>query len=360
MSDEFTQSVILDRLLSRVPEGLDKREGSIIYDALAPAAWEISQCYRLLFSAVTESFIATAEGGALDLRVEEMGLERLTASKTIRKGVFTDTSGNPLPVSIGARFTTMDAEKSQNFIVLSEIEAGAYRLEAETAGKVGNEYVGVLSPITHIEGLGAATITDVLIQGEDAESDESLRARYFEYIKSNLQDGNAAQYYTWASEYPGIGKSKVFPLWNGANTVKISILDADNTVASNDLIADFQKYLDPGCKGLGNGVAPIGAKVTVATATEKTVDISASISVVEGYLFSDVKSNIETALTKFFADIAYQSEAVFLMSVGAEILNTEGVAYATDLKLNNTQSDIALGVNEIGAIGTITFTEVVI
>ena len=36
---------ILDRLLENVDDNLDKRQGSIIYDALAPAAAELAQCY---------------------------------------------------------------------------------------------------------------------------------------------------------------------------------------------------------------------------------------------------------------------------------------------------------------------------
>ena len=37
-----TYEQILQRMLARVPGDIDKREGSIIYDALAPAAVEIS------------------------------------------------------------------------------------------------------------------------------------------------------------------------------------------------------------------------------------------------------------------------------------------------------------------------------
>ena len=39
---------ILARLLENVDASLDKRQGSIIYDALAPAAAELAQCYIAL------------------------------------------------------------------------------------------------------------------------------------------------------------------------------------------------------------------------------------------------------------------------------------------------------------------------
>ena len=37
-SDEMTFDYIMNRMLESVPDTVDKREGSIIYDALAPSA----------------------------------------------------------------------------------------------------------------------------------------------------------------------------------------------------------------------------------------------------------------------------------------------------------------------------------
>ena len=43
MANIKTFSQILADMLARVPNDLDKREGSIIYDALAPAAVELAE-----------------------------------------------------------------------------------------------------------------------------------------------------------------------------------------------------------------------------------------------------------------------------------------------------------------------------
>ena len=45
MFEDMTYEVILKRMLDRVKNSIDKREGSIIYDALAPAAVELSIMY---------------------------------------------------------------------------------------------------------------------------------------------------------------------------------------------------------------------------------------------------------------------------------------------------------------------------
>ena len=46
MYEDITYDTILKRMLSRVPSDVDKREGSIIYDAIAPCAFELTLLYR--------------------------------------------------------------------------------------------------------------------------------------------------------------------------------------------------------------------------------------------------------------------------------------------------------------------------
>ena len=45
MFEDMTFENILNDMLSRVPNDVDKREGSIIYDALAPCAYHLAQTY---------------------------------------------------------------------------------------------------------------------------------------------------------------------------------------------------------------------------------------------------------------------------------------------------------------------------
>ena len=51
MFEEFTFDNIMNRLLDHVRDDVDKREGSIIYDALAPAALELEMAYSPLRAA---------------------------------------------------------------------------------------------------------------------------------------------------------------------------------------------------------------------------------------------------------------------------------------------------------------------
>ena len=66
----------MERMLSRVPDALDKREGAIIFDALAPAAFEMSILYTELETALDQTFADTCQGVYLDKRCMERGITR--------------------------------------------------------------------------------------------------------------------------------------------------------------------------------------------------------------------------------------------------------------------------------------------
>jgi uncharacterized phage protein gp47/JayE len=226
----------------------------------------------------------------------------------------------------------------------------AYKMVCETTGTAPNNQVGDLTAITDIPAdLTYAKLVECLIEGENETSDEDIRTAYYEFVNSVATDGNVNQYKRWCEEYDGIGNHKIIPLWNGSNTVKVSILSVSNRAASTELVNEFQKYLDPGVTGMGNGKAPIGAFVTVSTATELPINVSATVTMKSSY--SDT-TPINNALTKYFSEIAYEKTSVAYMSVGAVILAVEGVDTINNLKINGGTSDIELSTEQIPVLGT--------
>jgi uncharacterized phage protein gp47/JayE len=225
-----------------------------------------------------------------------------------------------------------------------------YEMQCETFGTTPNNQTGDLTAITDVpNGLEYAKLIECLIEGENITSDEDVKQAYFDYVNSVATDGNTSQYERWCNEFDGIGNAKVFPLWNGDNTVKVSILSASNQAATPTLIEDFQNYLDPGITGMGDGVAPIGAFVTVTTATEVPINVSATVKMKAGY--SDT-STIATELSKYFSEISYEKSMLPYMNVGATILGVEGVEFISDLLVNGATEDITFGEEEIPVIGT--------
>ncbi|MDK7192872.1 hypothetical protein QP420_06460, partial [Bifidobacterium sp. UMB1197] len=66
----------LRKMLDAVPDNIDKREGSIIYDALAPAALVMGQQSLDMANVIKETYIKTASGEFLDYRAIEHGTSR--------------------------------------------------------------------------------------------------------------------------------------------------------------------------------------------------------------------------------------------------------------------------------------------
>lgn len=340
MFEGYTFEYLMESMLSRVPDSLDKREGSIIYDALAPAAAELAQMYIRLDATRDLTFISTSSGRYLDELVGEFGLTRIPSSKAVVKGVFNTD------IPLGSRFSG----EALNYIATEKVSDCIFLLKCETSGTEGNGYTGRIVPIEYIDGLQSAEITEIVIPARDEETDEELKKRFYENITGGAQDGNVAQYKKWITEYNKIGRGKVFPLWNGANTVKVSILDNEYKPATEELIKEFQNYLDPESKGLGNGAAPIGAVVTVATAVEREVNITVNVYLNKGF---ESAEGVEKAVKSLFKDISYKSDTVNFYEVAIAISNCESVLRISSLRVNNSTEDIVLNDEEIPVLGSL-------
>lgn len=351
--EDMTYEVILKRMMDRVNAthpNLDDREGSIIFNALAPAAIELAVMYTELDNSRNESSVSTASREYILIGCKDMGMDitQFEASAGTHKGEF------DVQVAIGSRWNCDLYNYEVTEYLGIENDYHTYKMVCETTGTAPNKVAGDLTAITDIpDGLTYAKVVECLIEGENETSDDDIRTAYYEYVNSTVSDGNTAQYERWCSEYDGVGNAKIFPLWNGANTVKVSILSASNQAASDELIAEFQEYIDPNSEGMGNGVAPIGAFVTVTTATEVPIAVSGTVTMKSG--FTDT-SGIATALQNYFASIAYEKSVVAYMNIGAIILNVDGVESINNLRVNNATTDITLGDEEIPVLGTTDWT----
>lgn len=341
----YTYEYLLNSALARVPAAVDKRQGSIIYDALAPACYQLAQAYMDMKVMLDMSFIGTSADDYLDSKVNEYGLTRIAETYAIVRGVF------DVAVPINSTFTV----DSLVYIVTELISPLNYKLQCNTPGEVGNLFIGAILPIDYIAGLTSSEITEILTPGRDAETDAELVVRFFDYINERPLEGNSAQYLAWANVSGLIGRAKVIPLWNGVNTVKVLILNAAMGIASASLIADFQEYLDPGVHGLGEGVAPIGAAVTVATATAKTINISLNVVLASGYT---VVTGLQTQIEEWLNDISFVRTTVNYYELASVILANDSVSQIQNLTINTGTVDISLTVAQIPVLGTLVATVV--
>lgn len=154
----------------------------------------------------------------------------------------------------GAEYTTV-AE------VILDGTGDQVQLVASLAGKFSQVDVGdvvtILSPIAGLTS--AATVATIIIESEDPEDDESLRARLLARIKNPYSGGTANDYIQWALNVPGITRSWVNPQGLGPGTVVVYVVSDDETpiTASPAKIQEVDDYIEE--------LRPVTANVTVTT-----------------------------------------------------------------------------------------------
>jgi uncharacterized phage protein gp47/JayE len=349
MYENQTFEVILQRLFDRVPNTIDKREGSIIYNALAPAAVELQNSYIELDHILNESFADTQSRKFLIKRCAERGITPNPATKAILKGEFN------IDIPINSRFSLSNL----NYIAIEKISLGVFKMECETAGETGNQNLGILIPIEYIDGLTSATLTELLIPGENEEETEDLRQRYFDNFEPQAFGGNIADYKQKVNQLQGVGGVKVYRAWNGGGTVKLVIINSEFEKPSSQFINDIQTAIDPiGNQGEGLGIAPIGHIVTVEAITEETIDITTTIVYQTGYEWADIQTYVESIIDEYFAELnetwENQSSLVVRISqIESRLLNVTGILDISETTINNVEANFILGGNSIAVRGEV-------
>ena len=349
MYENLTYEIILQRMLDRIPNGIDKREGSVIFDALAPAAAELVQMYIEADVILNEAFADTASREYLIKRAAERGITPKAASYAVVKGIFN------MNVPVGSRFSL----GSLNYKVIEKIVESQFKLECETAGTEGNRNFGTLIPINYIDGLSYAEVTEILIPGEDEEETEQLRARYFATLDSQAFGGNITDYKEKVNELQGVGGVKVYPVWNGGGTVKLVVINSEYNKPSEELISDIQTRIDPvQNRGNGAGIAPIGHIVTIEGVGVQTVDIETNISYNTGWTWDDLKDYVEKTIDEYFKELSknWADNANLIVRISqleTRFLNVAGVLDISNTKINGLEQNLVLDENCIPVRGDV-------
>ena len=398
MYENITYEMILQRMLDRVPDKLDKREGSVIWDTHSPTAIELQILYIELDAILREAYGDTASREFLILRCRERGIIPYPKTQAILKGKFM-----PIVIDvIGKRFSIGEI----NYKVTEKISDGEYRVQCETAGVIGNQYLGDMIPIEYIDRLASAELTEVLIPGEEEEETETLRKRYFASFDEKSFGGNRADYIEKTNAIPGVGKTKVTRIWNSDNppadmipsaavkawyestiaaldgeaadwiravysaalekkltiggTVLLTILDSDFGVASETLIKTVQEMIDPmENTGEGYGLAPIGHIVSVKSAQGVEITVSAALDFETGYGWHNLQDHIDSAVSDYLLELRKTWDdksylTVRVSQIERRLLDIQGIVDVKDTLINGSGANLDLGPYEIPIFGGVT------
>lgn len=353
--EEQTDDVVLERMLSRVSDEYDKREGSIIYDSLAPASIEASIIYSDLDDANDENDIDTASRETVIDKCTQRALVMKEASPAVLKVEF---KPDGIEVPLGTRF---------NSDTTTYAVTGATEVTCEEAGIVGNEYLGEILPIDNVPNLESATITAVEIYGEDDESTDSLRQRYKDSFDSKAFGGNKQQYREQTMALGGVGGVKVIAAaekdMDGSvvpvGQSRLVIVSSAFTPATDELIKKVQDYFDPNKDGKGDGMSPIGDTCIVKSAEGVKINVSATFTVDANKTFDDLSDAITKAVNDYITSVAQKwqketSHVVRIAQIESAILGVEGVVDITGTKINDSTENLILTEFQIPQMGAVT------
>lgn len=361
-SEENSYEKILERALgNKALENMDKRVGSIIYDALAPVCMELAELYIKLDILEEQTYLMTSTGENLDKRVYDYGVSRIQATKAKRIASFRaikyDKEGNPekedggenklveIEVPIGTRFA-VPADKLEITYRYIGVLDGNKILECEQLGTKGNTYQGTILPLDSVSGLVESSITGTYQPANDTETDEELRIRTKNNINRRAFGGNIPDYIERVKEISGVGNCKVFPAWQYNGSVLLSVVDSSYDPISDEFAKLIKKEIDPEeSTGQGVGTAPIGHYVTVSYPVKKNVKVSLDIEVEAEIVIGTIQEKIEEKIEEYFLSVRKKfgqdsTLAIYRARIIEAVLKVPEVLNVSSVLLDDNDEDI--------------------
>ena len=424
-----TYENLMAEFLERMPDIYDKRDGSMAYNAGAARNFEGAQQYGALDFILSQTFALSASREHLIKRASDRSIYPYPATPSVHYALF-DRAGQDVPA--GTRFSCEDLNfvviefdddegKSLKRTVTIDGEQKLVQLvECETPGAAGNGYSGDLIPIDLIAGLQKAYMyPEVHKDGTDEEETEHFRARYIEKMRSIAFAGNVADYRERILALDGVGQCKVYPEWNNDGVTPALLNDADaiaaaktavNAMSSGDAktyllamvgaaeagkltvggavkvvvagadltdpvvpperIAELQEKIDPRSSAAeGDGIAPIGHLVTVASVEQVAVNITVAVTFHNNNTTAeDVQTAVEDVISKYFVDLCKKWSAsgkhgvdilhstISYLILADELLASwiRTVESVTISGTDGANKNRTLGVDEVPVLGEVT------
>ncbi|KQL37119.1 baseplate J/gp47 family protein [Psychrobacillus sp. FJAT-21963] len=351
MFEHKSFEALREEVLDSIPDDVDKREASIIYDATIHTMPKLAEFYSYLDVFLDLVFADTAPDEYLSRRTSEFGVYKKYATPSVRKGIFRDTNGALMDIPIGSRFSF----ENLTFVTTEKISLGEYKIASETPGTIGNMGIGTILPIEPINNLGSAEITEVLTAGTDDEVDDNLRDRLAIRVQKQATSGNAYHYEQWALSVPGVGAVKVIPVWDGPNTVKVILVSNEKTPVTPGVVDAVFEFIEK--------ERPIGAILTVVSATELPINVTATLTLAAGTTIEEVEAQFKIGLEEYLESIAFKTneitnepEIIRYNRIANVLLDIPPIIDYSNLLVNGSTANIQPTAEQVGIAGTVIFT----
>ncbi len=306
-----------------------------LYSLYVQAEWTRRQC-----------FPQTAVGEDLDNHAWLRGIDRRQAVKATGAVTFFLDEAREDDVHIpegtvcmtagGTRFITLEPGTVKAQSVQTDVP-----VEAVEPGTSGNAAANtILYMAVPPAGVAACSNAEPLVNGQDTEDDESLRARVLESYRRLANGANNAFYEQAAMAFDGVAAVSVLPKARGVGTVDL-VAASPGGRPEEELIRALQEYFDR--------VREIAVSVKVKAPVEKTVDVAASVTAEKGREFGEVSALVEEAVRGWFTGERL-GRSLTRAELIALIYNVDGVANVT---LSKPTADLAAERSTLPVLGTL-------
>ncbi|MCC2351972.1 baseplate J/gp47 family protein [Bacillus pacificus] len=370
-----TEQEIFKRTLSQVDKRWDKREGGFIYDVLKPLSIVRSEQREEFKKWYHTRFAQYATGDDLDAVVESRTpLKRYPAKKA--KGKVTVSGNEGTKLAKGSVYVAVRYDLDNKIIEYTQLADATIgpngntivEIEAVLPGLIGNTSENTIELIEAVFGVAKVTNVEKITGGEEKESDEDLRSRYFTWLRESSNSGNIGDYIRWSLSIPDVGGVLVFPVAKGKGTVQLSVCNTSFTPASPELVKRVQDYIAPSNE-MGEGQAPIGASVSVVAAIPVKVNLAVYVSskqeaealkqqLIEGineyFKFTNRLYWRENARKQSILKEPYQ---ISYLKVGSVAVDVMQLIRVNRLLMNGEQKDVTIQSGQIAVLGDVIFYE---
>jgi len=276
--------------------------GTVLNDLLSAVAVQVASFDAYFSGAITNAFVSTAVGSALDALALDHGLTRNSAALATGTLTFTrsdTTTALNLPTGIIVSTNNLDPTTNIRFSTLAPINfaPGVSVLSVNASclatGSVGNIGAGTVTSImSSVPGILSVTNPSNMSGGTDAEADAALRARIF---ASLLPQSTVARINAAVLGVSGIFTAATFDQQDGEGNCYVYACDPAGNL-STPLQTNVQSAADSN--------KSLGSIVTVIQASTVTVNIAYNFAPMANFSAANVQASINAAITAYFSSLS--------------------------------------------------------
>lgn len=365
-----SEEEIHEKMLSNLPEDIDKSEGGFPWDFTRPTAIEIAELKEYVLVEVLKSLspVTCEESYLLDYHADGRGLVRRESVNATGYVTVTAKAGLVIPLGYGFSTEADDEGNTIDFVTTEEVTVDSLGnakipIEAAEGGSASN--VGVNTIVLHIgdetgellDEIISVTNEEAVTGGLDEEDDDTLRERIVEYDRSHdiSYVGNVADYKRWALSVPGVGAVTVIPAKDDSGTIKIILMDQNGVPASKQIQdAVYDYIMRPDSES--DRLAPPNAVLEITAPETVVVNISAVVYLREAEI-GDVQNDFKAALQSYLLNVSSNDSAVRISAINSILGAVSGIYDYDSVQINGVSKNVDLESGQMPVFGTVTITE---